>query len=220
MKKRIKAVIFDMDGVIVDSEPLNDQHMQIHFQRIGIKFTVDYVEQFRGTNSKTVWTKVKQDFNLTESLDELITKSRASYIDFLKNKKDIVPVSGVKELLQRLGHNHFKTAVTSSASPKRIDLLLDVCRIKNLFDIIVSTDDVVHGKPAPDVYLKTAERLKIPPNQCVVIEDAENGVKAAKSAGMKVIGFAGLPYNKQNLSHADKIIFSFDEMSSSLIQAL
>lgn len=218
--KKIKAVIFDMDGVIFDTEPLNDEHVEIYHKKIGIAPHADYFEKLRGANSKTVWTTIIQDFNLTHSVEELTINARKSYIDFLKSKKEIPPIHGVKDLIIKLRGEHFKIGLASSANPERVELLLKLNNMKHLFDVIVESDNVAHGKPAPDIYLEAARQLKLKPENCIVIEDAESGVISAKSAGMKVLGFAGLPYNKQNLAGADKLFYSFKEVTSDIIHSI
>ncbi len=218
--KGIKAIIFDMDGVLFDTEPLNDEHVEIYYKKIGIKTPAGYFEKLRGANSKTVWTTIIQDFNLPHSVEELIVDARKSYIDFLKSKKEIPPIEGVRDLIIKLREEHFKIGLASSANPKRVDLLLQRSGMKNLFDAVVESDNVPRGKPAPDLYLEAAKLLKLKPENCIVVEDAESGIKSAKSAGMKVVGFAGLPHNKQSLSGSDKIIYSFNELTSDIIHSL
>lgn len=218
--KKIKAVIFDMDGVLFDTEPLNDEHIEIYYEKIGIKPPPGYFEKLRGANSKRVWTTIIKDYNLTHSLNELIIDARKSYINFLKSKTDLQPIEGVKDLIKKFREEKLKIALASSANPKRVDLLLKKGELTELFDAIVESDDVKNGKPAPDLYLRAAQLLNLRPEECIVIEDAENGVKSAHAAGMKVLGFTGLPHNTQDLSEADKLFHSFKELTSDIIHSL
>lgn len=124
------------------------------------------------------------------------------------------------QLLTRLKNKNLKLAVASSASPKRIETLLSLCKIQHFFEVIVGGDHVEKSKPAPDIYLKASDLLGISPKNCIVIEDAKNGVMAGKNAGMKVVGFKGFLHNKQDLSCADIIIKNFSELSYSKLQKL
>lgn len=218
-KNNIKAVIFDMDGVLVDSEPVSDKHMQQYMKKMGIELPYSYFEQFRGANAKSMWTKIKNDFQLQPSIEHLIIDGRVNYNEYLDSLPLLIPIPGVTELIKKLQKEHFMLALASSASLKRIKKILNMIGLANEFEIISSGDDVARGKPDPEIFLKTAGFLKISPSNCVVIEDSENGVKSAKAAGMKVIGFAGLAHNKENLSQADMIIYSYNEISSDIIQA-
>lgn len=217
---KIKAVIFDMDGVLFDTEPLNEQHERDYFEKIGIIFPDNYHQQLRGMHARAYWSKVINDFTLPHTVEELTIKLRKSYINFLKSQTDLKPVIGVKEFIIALRKDKFKIALASSANPKRVELLLKISKMKKLFDVIVESDNVAHGKPAPDIYLEAAKQLRLKPANCIVIEDAENGIKAGKAAGMIVVGFMGFPHNKQDLSDADKIIYSFNELTSDIIHSL
>ncbi len=216
----IKAVIFDMDGVLIDTEPLNDQHMAIFLKKMGVKVSSEYLEQFRGTTAKTLSVKLISDFNLTQPVEKLILDIRNSYLEFLSSLPDLKPIEGIPQLITRLKSKKLKLAVASSAYPKRIEMLLSLCKLQQSFDVIVGGDHVEKSKPAPDIYLKAAELLSISADNCVVIEDAKNGILAAKNAGMKVIGFKGLMHNKQDLSSADVIIKNFKKITYFSLQKL
>jgi len=210
-----KAVIFDMDGVIIDSELLGDQHRKEYFSKYGVTFPDGYFEQLRGLPPKPYYAKIVKDFKLPLTIDDFIEHAKKDFIDFLKTQKDLKPVPGVKQLIIQLRDKGYKVAVASSANPKRVEFLIKQFNMEKLFDVVTNSDNVMHGKPAPDIYLYTAKLLQVEPAFCLVIEDAKNGVEAAKAAGMKVIGFAGLPHNKQDLSKTDRIIKSFDELEMS-----
>lgn len=213
------AVIFDMDGVIVDSEPLFDTFTAKYCKELGINLSSEHLESFRGRTSKSLWEFIKEEFGLQESVEELVKKARDAYFAHLLSYETIEPVVGVKDLILQLKET-YRLAVASSASPRRINFLLEKTRLKQFFEITVSADDVEYGKPAPDLYLKVAGLLGVEPLHCVVIEDAKNGIESGHNAGMKVIGFAGLLHNKQDLSKADIIVKSFSEISEDLIVKL
>ncbi|MDO8486989.1 MAG: HAD family phosphatase [Candidatus Curtissbacteria bacterium] len=216
----IKAIIFDMDGVLVDTEPLNDIHLVKYLERLGIKAPETIGERFRGSSSKVIWETLKEEYQLEKTLEELITDGRESYINFLKTSKDLKAVPGAVELVKELSRLKLKLAVASSASQKRVSTLIKIIKLHKHFPIIVSSDDVKNGKPAPDIFLRAAQKLNTAPVHCLVIEDSTHGINAAKAAGMKCIGFAGLPYNKQDLEKADIIIRDFKEISFEKLQSI
>ncbi|MEK7177232.1 MAG: HAD family phosphatase [Patescibacteria group bacterium] len=213
----IKAVIFDFDGVIIDSEPLNDLHFPKYLKKIGINVPPDFLEKFKGTSSKTQWTHLIEKYKLTKPMDKLILESSASYLEYIKSIPDLKPIKGLIELLEILTENKIKIALASSASKKRIFVVLDKLKIANYFPITIGADDITHGKPNPEVFLLAAKKMSVFPSDCLVIEDSTNGVLAAKNAGMKCIGFADLPYNKQDLSDADIIVKSLNQINWNLI---
>lgn len=219
----MKAVIFDMDGVLIDTEPLNDLHMVEFLKRLGVNKSPDYLKKYlqklRGTHAKLAWSHIKKDFKLLKPIDELIAEVRESYLIYLSSLH-LKPIDGIVPFLKKLKKNGITLAVASSAYHKRIHILLEVCKLKNYFDVIVSGDHVQHGKPDPEIYIKAAQLLKKDPEDCIVFEDATNGINAARAAGMKVIGYKGADHNKQDLSYADKIIKSFINITPSILKDL
>lgn len=217
---KIKAIIFDMDGVIVDTEPLNDKHMAVFLQRYNITVTENFFERFRGTSSTTIWSSIIEEFKLTQPIDMLIADSRKSYLEYLKRSPEFKITRGLKSLLQRLRTAGFTLAVASSAYKKRVEITLSRFNIDKMFEVVISADDVKQSKPDPQIYLLTAQLLQLHPNQCVVIEDATNGVLAAKNAGMKVIGYQGMPHNTQDLSMANVVIKKFQDITPLFLEQL
>lgn len=209
----MNAVIFDMDGVIVDTEPLTDAHHKRYLQELGADLEAKPFEPQRGMNSRGTWEVFKEMYQLDHDIDFLIESGREKYVEHLKTLDEIPVVDGVVELIHQLHAAGYRIALASSSNPKRIDLFLNQLKLIDYFETAVSGDDVEHGKPAPDCYLLAAKRLGAQPQQCVVIEDALFGVRAAKAAGMKCLGFAGLPHNDQDLSEADVIIKDFHQIA-------
>lgn len=216
----MRAVIFDMDGVLIDTEPLSDQHTIKFLNKLDIKVSAEYLENFRGTTAQTFWSKIIDEFNLKQPMEDLIADMRKSYLRFLASIDDLAPIEGIPQLLTLLKNKKIKLAVASSAYPKRIERLLSICNLNQYFNIIVGGDHVEKSKPAPDIYLKASDLLGIAPKNCVVIEDAKNGILAAKNAGMKVIGFKGFIHNKQDLSGADIVVKNFRQITYSSLQKL
>jgi|SRR3989338_4643913 len=209
----LKAVIFDMDGVLVDTEPLYDQQRITYTKK---RFNVDIDKEFmaraRGLSSRSFFELLFAEFKITHSIGEVITHSRDDYFEFLKNHPDLKPIDGVVNLISKLHESGILLAVASSASLRRINFMLDLLNVKDKFKAISHSDIVTKGKPHPDIYLKAAKLLNVRTDECLAIEDATNGVKSAKSAGMKVIGYKGSSHNTRDLSDADLIIKNFQEI--------
>lgn len=155
---------------------------------------------------------LKEMFGLDAPVEEMTIKRENMILDIM-GKEDIKPVSGIPEFLRSIKEKGLTTAVASSSDYKLINLILDRLKIAKYFDSVTSGSDVKRGKPSPDVFLLAAERIGIEPAECLVVEDSENGVKAAKAAGMKVLGYINPTSGKQNLSLADFITDDFKKIS-------
>ncbi|HVV66501.1 MAG TPA: HAD family phosphatase [Candidatus Saccharimonadales bacterium] len=211
-----KTVIFDMDGVIVDSEPLHIKHLHAYLVRLGVDDPASFQGNLKGVNARDTWTMLIKEFDLEEELDYLIEDARKSYVEYLKKLPELPSIPGAKELIKQLHKDGYRLALASSAAPKRIELFLNKLNLKSYFDTIVSGDDVPKSKPEPDIFLLAAKKMKAKPGDCVVIEDAKNGVQAAKAAGMKCIAYAGSDHNTDDVSGADTIIKDFTALTRSL----
>ena len=198
--------IFDMDGVIVDSEPLSDLYQESHFRSLGIDPIRAASLSYRGINSRTLWTNLKAEFALEQEVEALMSLSRAKFLAFLNEQPKLPAVPGARQLIRSLGRQNHRLALASSAGRPRIDLFLGKLGLAKHFEVIVSGDDVTHAKPHPEIFQAAANRLGASYKHCIVIEDAKAGVAAAKAAGMVCWGFTGLPHNTEDLSAADIII--------------
>lgn len=216
----IKAVIFDMDGVMIDSEPVHLKLERELFRELGVEITEEEHMTFVGSSSYYMWEKIKERFNLKESVEELVRRDRKRYLDHVLSTGEIIPVPGIQELVKKLFEREYKLAVASSSPIDVIELVVQKLNLKNFFDVLVSGDYVKKSKPYPDIFLYTAEKLRVKPEECVVIEDSYNGVHAAKSAGMKVIGFVNPNSGNQDLSEADFIVKNLGDEVVEIISGL
>ncbi|HOB16603.1 MAG TPA: HAD family phosphatase [Defluviitoga sp.] len=215
----IKAVIFDMDGVIIDSEPLHwDANKQI-FAQLGIPIQDVPYSNYIGVSNEDMWQDLKNLFNLSHSIEELVQWQNEETLKYFK-ETPYKPIDGIVELLIELKNNNFKVGLASSSPEILIEEVLTHLDIKKYFDTYASADYVPRGKPKPDLFLYTAGLLQVKPKECVVIEDSKQGVKAAKAAGMKCIGFANPNSMNQDLSQADIIVKSFKDITIDLIKSL
>lgn len=216
----LKAVIFDMDGVIIDSEPLHYDFEQKHFSQLNIIVEKDYHNSFVGTTSHYMWQSLKDKYSLSQSVADLVLHSRSSFLTFLKSLDNIQAIPGVANLVQELHRSGVKLAVASSSPLDMIEYVVSTLQIDKYFSTLVTGDYVKNSKPEPDIFLLTAEKLGVKPSECIVIEDSCNGVSAAKAAGMKCVGFKNPSSGNQNISAADIIIDKFDLLNSELLREL
>lgn len=208
----MKAVIFDMDGVLVDSQPYHFKADIDTMAEYGVIKDQKFYESFAGTLTADRMRTLKEMFGLDVPVEEMTIKRENMILDIM-GKEDIKPVSGIQEFLRSIKEKGLTTAVASSSDYKLINLILDRLKIAQYFDSVTSGSDVKRGKPSPDVFLLAAERIGIEPAECLVVEDSENGVKAAKAAGMKALGYINPTSGKQDLSLADFITDDFKKIS-------
>jgi HAD superfamily hydrolase (TIGR01509 family) len=179
-------VIFDCDGVLVDSEALACQVDADILTELGIAYTRDeIISQFVGVSLKDMMARIERDRTITLPADFAETLNRTLFARF---ESELQPIPGVRDAILALPH---RRCVASSSLPERIAFSLRLTRLDDLFEHIFSASEVARGKPAPDLFLHAAARMGASPDQCLVIEDSTAGVQAARAAGMKVIGFAG-----------------------------
>ncbi|ANA82749.1 HAD-superfamily hydrolase, subfamily IA, variant 3 [Paenibacillus vortex V453] len=208
----IQAFIFDMDGVIIDSEPM---HFEVDIQVMnyyGSAITHEQLEQYVGMTNPEMWAAVKEQHNLTPSVSEIIEYQLSNKIEMLTSS-EMEPIDGIRELLAELKARNIPAAIASSSPPVFIKAVLRKFDLLDHFECVVSGEEVERGKPAPDVYLKAAELLGVKPQDCMVLEDARHGVAAAKAAGMKCIGFVNPNSGNQDLSQADYVVHAVSEVA-------
>lgn len=204
-------IIFDMDGVLLDSEPMHQEIIYETFQLEGIPFDKAYIQTLTGMSAFPMWEKVKRDAQRSESVEELIKFHRDYFFKRLPEVK--VPlVPHVKDVLEKFKNEGKHLSLASSSGRKLIDIFTQQTNIAHYFEVIMSGDDVKYSKPNPEIFLKVAQWYGLPATQFTVIEDSTNGIKAAKSAGMQCVGFQNPLSGGQDLSQADLLIHSMQEL--------
>ena len=207
----MEAAIFDMDGVLIDSEPLHFLSDITLLKRLNIETTKEYHNKYVGYSAPNKWKEIKHEFNIPNSLQEILNMSVSTKLELL-SQSDYDPIDGVPELLEALNSHNIPVAVASSSSSKFINEVLRKIRVEKYIQTQVSGENIERSKPEPDIFLKTAEILQVNPKGCVVIEDSRNGVIAAKRDGMKCIGFKNINSGNQDLSSADIIIDRIEQI--------
>jgi HAD superfamily hydrolase (TIGR01509 family) len=214
----LKAVIFDMDGVIVDSEPIESlawEKVLIEYKRKPIYTKAGLIHEVGAASYKDIMTR----HNLLEEDTETIKiKKRAIFEELVV--KDLTFMPGMESLLDRIKKEEIKLAVASTRNEQQVKLVINKLGLEKLFSVIAGFSEKVRRKPFPDIFLKAASELKVAPSFCVVIEDSGAGVLAGKSAGMKVIAVPNKYTKHQDFSKADKVVKSLSEITMSLLQNL
>ncbi len=215
----IKTVIFDMDGVLVDSEYTFLETKTDMLKTAGFPKDVSYQYQFMGTTFEVMWTIMKEELGLPESI--------SFYINDMNERREVMiardgirAIKGAQDLVKRLFEAGFKLAVASSSPKYEIVRAMTELELVDYFEVLVSGEEVAHSKPAPDVFLAAAERLGVSAQDAIIIEDTKNGSLAARRAGAYVIGFENPNYPAQDLSNADIIVTDYQELTIEKLQNL
>jgi len=216
----IQTVIFDMDGVIIDSEPVYFKIDKEMFEELNIAVSFEEHSTYVGTSSQNMWDAIIKKHGIPGDPGKLMRKEYNLYMDYLVNANDLQPIDGVMELINGLHENNFKLILASSSRMEVIDIILKKFKLSDLFIAKVSGSELAHSKPHPEIFLRSAQLAGSEPKECIVIEDSKNGVAAAKAAGMKCIGFLNPSSGHQNLKDADRVIQSFKELNADLIKKL
>ena len=214
----IQTVIFDMDGVIIDSEPVYFKIDKQMFEELNIAVSFEEHCTYVGTSSQNMWDAIIKKHRLPDHPEELMRKEYNLYMDYLVSAKNLQPIDGVMELINDLHDNNVKLILASSSRMETIDIILKKFKLSDLFIARVSGSELAHSKPHPEIFLRSAQLVRSEPKECIVIEDSKNGVAAAKAAGMKCIGFLNPSSGDQDLKSADMIIRSFKELNAGAIK--
>lgn len=201
----MKAFIFDMDGVIIDTEPLHNKIVRGILAKDNIFVTDEEFEKFTGMASTAIFDIFIKRYNLPHTAKQMSQDQMTTLKDYIV-KYQMKPIAGIIPLIEKLHKVGIPMAIASSSRPDVIKFIVDFFNITSYFKILMSGEDLPHSKPAPDIYLQTAQKLGVVPADCVVLEDSINGTIAAKTAGMYCIGFANPNSGNQDLSRADIIV--------------
>ena len=216
----IQTVIFDMDGVIVDTEPVHHYAYFKHFEELNIAVTDEMYTSFTGNSTRNVFQRLKAHFGLEQDVEDLIQRKRAIFNDAFDSKPDLELLEGVEKLIKELHQNGVQLIVASSASKVTIDRVFTRFKLHGYFTHIVSGEDFPKSKPNPDIFLHAASLSVAPKESCIVIEDSTNGIVAAKAAGIYCVGYDSANSKAQDYSLSDIVIQHFDELGFEKIKNL
>jgi len=207
----IKAFIFDLDGVLVESEKAHIEADQQAFLKHGVQISAEELHKYTGTTAKMMFTELMKKYNMKTTFEEIFEQKEEIFFKLLE--ADAEPTKGVIELLKELKKRNLKLAIGSSSSGKVVEHVLRKLNITHLFDRVLGSEDIVHSKPNPEIFLKAAVELGVSPDECAVVEDAKLGVEAAKRAGMRCIGYQNPNSGQQDLSRADIVVDGFSKVT-------
>ena len=214
----IQTVIFDMDGVIVDTEPVHHYAYCQQFKLLGIEVTPEMYASFTGNSTKNIFERLKVQFNLNETVEELVDAKRNLFNAAFDTKEDLYLLDGVEDLIKELYANGMQLVLASSSATVTINRIFNRFQLHHYFSHIVSGEDFPKSKPHPAIFQHAAFLAQTPIENCVVIEDSTNGILAAKAAGIYCIGYDSFHSKMQDYSGANSIIRNFSELSFDVIR--
>ena len=210
------GVIFDMDGVLVDSGPAHHESWQMLAKKHGLDVSAERFHQTFGRTSRNIIRTIWGESTSDEQVRGLDEEKEAIYRELIRNCVPLMP--GGRELLIRLLSAGLVLAVATSGPPENMKLVLSEELIANYFEATVHGFEIARGKPAPDCFLLAAERLNLPPSSCVVIEDAPVGIESARAAGMPTIALAGThPTQVLKAAGAAHVVQRLEEITLELV---
>lgn len=214
---KIKAIIFDMDGVIVDSEPIHEKAEVQVCREFGMEVSKKEWDGFRGKKLEDIFSYANKKYGTgNEPIEKMIERKIEVYLAQALKEMQLVP--GVLEFLEKLeAEQKYRYALTTSGRKVQQDKILSKFGLENFFEIMVTADDVSNGKPHPEPYLITVEKLGELPENCLVIEDSDNGIISAKAAGCMACGIVGtFSQNKLESAGADMVVPNFYKLKEVL----
>jgi HAD superfamily hydrolase (TIGR01509 family) len=215
----IEAVVFDLDGVLVDTEELWDEARRQIAEERGGRWREDAQRAMMGMSSKE-WSRFMHDeIGVPDPPEQINAEVVRRLEELYRERLPLIP--GALDAVRRLAAR-WPLAIASSSNRPIIDLFLELTDGAGLFRATVSSEEVGRGKPAPDVYLEAARRLEVNPPRCAAVEDSENGIRSAAAAGMKVIAIPNVvfPPSYEALSMAAAVVASLDELHPALVESL
>lgn len=214
----IQTVIFDMDGVIVDTEPVHHYAYLQHFEQLEIDVSPEMYASFTGNSTKNIYERLKGMFNLEADVQTLVQTKRALFNEAFDSNKELYLLEGVAALIQDLHHNGMQLVLASSSANVTIDKIFNRFDLNSYFTHKVSGEDFPKSKPHPAIFEHAAFLSETPVANCIVIEDSTNGIIAANAAGIYCVGYASANSKSQDYSLANQVIHHFNELNFESIQ--
>ena len=208
----IKAVIFDMDGVIINSEPLHKKAFQKMFEEFNLKVSKKLYGSFTGMSTLPICQRLCNEFSIKHSPNLLVKTKRKHFKNLFENGYEFKLIDGVLELIQHYKKNGISLVLASSASMPNINMVFEKFNLNQYFKAKISGANLKASKPHPEIFEKAAKLTGHSKKKCLVIEDATNGIIAAKSAGIFCIAFDGGHSKNQDYGKADLVINKFESI--------
>jgi len=217
MSNKIKAVIFDLDGIIVDSEPLHFEAAKFALKELGIDLTLEEYLQFGvAKGAKNLYEKISEKYVVVIDMKRVFEVKNNKFQELFK--MNVFPRKGIIEVIESFS-GKYTLAIASSGIRDNVIFVLEKINIKDKFSLIVTAEDVARVKPFPDIYEKSCELLGLDKTECIAIEDSETGVESAKGAGIRCIAVPCEFTKHQNFSKADVVLDSFDKLNADFIKS-
>ncbi len=208
----IKCVIFDMDGVIIDSEEIHKKAYYETFNTLNIEVSDTLYKSFTGSSTINAFQRLVAHFNLKNDPEELVLDKRKRYVNFFENDPNLHLVTGVEEIIKYFYKKGIILILASSSAMINIDRVFNRFKLNTYFAAKISGADLKESKPNPEIFNKAAILENISKENCVVIEDSDNGITAANDANIFVFGYANKLSEGQTLENADFVINHFSEL--------
>lgn len=216
----LRAVIFDMDGVIIDSEPMHNKAYNDMFNEIGIDVSTELYESFTGQSTINICKRLCDHFKLVHAPETLVSIKRKHYNRFFESNSDLTLIDGALDLIKDYHNNGLKLVLASSAAMMSIEQIFDRFDLDKYFITKFSGGDLKQSKPHPEIFIKAAEATGFTNKECMVIEDSTNGIEAAKAAHIFCVGYDSFHSKNQDYSKANMVIKNFEEITYSKINKL
>ncbi len=207
-----------MDGVLVNSEPYHVEIEKRMFKKMGLDITDEEHAGYMGTATDVMWRQIIEKRNLLLDVNDITKLTNDSGIPFFKSLDKIAPMPGLISLLDKLKEKNVPMAVASSSDPETMHVIMEKSGLNDYFIHTVSSGTVGKSKPAPDVFIHSAKLLRTKPENCLVVEDSKNGIKAAKAAGMFCVAYCGEASANQDQSEADIIFDDYAKLEAFLFK--
>ena len=214
LSKEVKCVIFDMDGVIIDSEEIHKKAYYETFASLGLNVSDDLYKTLTGSSTINAFQKLVAHFNLDENPEELVLDKRKRYVSFFENDPNLHLVNGVEEIIKHFYIKRIKLILASSSAMVNIDRVFNRFNLHQYFTAKISGADLTASKPHPEIFNKAAILGTTPKENCVIIEDSDNGVTAANKANIFVFGYKNPLSQGQTLENANAVIEHFSELKA------